>query len=90
MTESGKEFLIPADKTATDILNANGYQIDVKCSDGLCGVCKCGLISGNVEHRDFVLSKKQQQTEIILCKSRATHKDGLIEIEESSFKRRQN
>jgi reductive dehalogenase len=90
LTESGKEFLIPADKTATDILNANGYQIDVKCSDGLCGVCKCGLISGNVEHRDFVLSKKQQQTEIILCKSRATHKDGLIEIEESSFKRRQN
>tara|TARA_B110000211_G_C13851803_1_gene452516 strand:- start:152 stop:391 length:240 start_codon:yes stop_codon:yes gene_type:complete len=77
---------VPANKTAAEILNENGFQINVKCSDGLCGVCKCGLISGDVEHRDFVLSKRQQETEIILCKSRATAKDGLVEIEESSLK----
>tara|TARA_B110000116_G_scaffold76506_2_gene66385 strand:+ start:831 stop:4055 length:3225 start_codon:yes stop_codon:yes gene_type:complete len=86
LNQSGKEFLVPANKTAAEILNENGFQINVKCSDGLCGVCKCGLISGDVEHRDFVLSKRQQETEIILCKSRATTKDGLVEIEESSLK----
>jgi len=78
---SGREFHIPADRAATDVLQENGIAIDVKCSDGLCGVCKCGLISGEVEHRDFVLSKKQQDSEIILCQSRAAKPDGVIEID---------
>jgi ferredoxin len=55
--------------------------IDVKCSDGLCGVCKCGLISGEVEHRDFVLSKSQRETAVILCQSRAAEKNGVIEVD---------
>jgi len=44
-------------------------------------VCKCGLISGDVEHRDFVLSKKQQEANIILCQSRAAEPNGVIEID---------
>jgi len=81
LSRSGREFAIPADKTATDILIENGIQVDVKCSDGLCGVCKCRLISGDVEHRDFVLSKKQRQDAIILCQSRAADPGGIIEID---------
>ena len=81
LSRSKKEFLVPLDKTAAEILNENGYQIDVKCSDGICGVCKCGLISGEVEHRDFVLSKKQKETQIIICKSRASEDGGMIEID---------
>ena len=81
LSKSKKEFLVPLDKTAADILNENGYQIDVKCSDGICGVCKCGLVSGKVEHRDFVLSKKQKETQVIICKSRASEDGGMIEID---------
>ena len=72
---------MPQDKTAADILAENGYAVDVKCSDGICGVCKCGLIAGEVEHRDFVLSKKQREDSIILCQSRAKDKDGEITID---------
>ena len=64
-----------------DVLIENGYPIDLKCSDGICGVCKCGLLSGEVEHRDFVLSKAQRETGIIVCQSRATQKDGVIELD---------
>jgi ferredoxin len=53
----------------------------VKCSDGICGVCKCGLVSGDVEHRDFVLSNAQREGQIILCQSRAAAKDGTVEID---------
>lgn len=81
LAKSGREFLVPGDKSATDVLTENGVPIDVKCSDGLCGVCKCGLISGEVEHRDFVLSKKQRETEVILCQSRAAQADGVIEVD---------
>lgn len=81
LARSGKEFLVPADKTATDVLAENGVHVDVKCSDGICGVCKCGLVSGEVEHRDFVLSNKQREDAIILCQSRAAEPNGTIEID---------
>ncbi|MFT5893848.1 MAG: reductive dehalogenase [bacterium] len=80
LAKTGKSFVVPSDKTAAEVLNENGYNIDVKCSDGLCGVCKCGLVSGEVEHRDFVLSKKQRVNAIILCQSRAAVAGGVIEI----------
>ncbi len=81
LAKSGKELLVPADKSATDVLAENGIHIDVKCSDGLCGVCSCGLVSGEVEHRDFVLSKAQRKDQIILCQSRAAKDGGVIEVD---------
>ncbi|NNE88242.1 MAG: 2Fe-2S iron-sulfur cluster binding domain-containing protein [Silicimonas sp.] len=81
LAKSGRDLVVPADKTATDVLAENGIHVDVKCSDGLCGVCKCGLISGGVEHRDFVLSKAERKDAIILCQSRAADKDGVVEID---------
>jgi ferredoxin len=78
---NGRTFSVPSDKSVTDILQENGIPIDVKCSDGLCGVCQCGLIAGEVEHRDFVLSAKQRETRIILCQSRAATPNGIVEID---------
>jgi ferredoxin len=63
------------------VLAEHGIHVDVKCSDGICGVCKCGLRSGEVEHRDFVLSKAQRETAIILCQSRARKPGGIVEID---------
>jgi ferredoxin len=81
LAKSGREFLIPADKTVTDVLAENGFQIDVKCSDGICGVCKCTLVDGEVEHRDFVLSKAQRKTSVILCQSRAVHENAVVTVD---------
>ncbi|KIC09588.1 NAD-binding oxidoreductase [Leisingera sp. ANG-M1] len=81
LAKSGREIIVPAEKTAADVLLEQGFHVDVKCSDGICGVCKCGLISGEAEHRDFVLSNKQREEEIILCQSRALQPDGVLEID---------
>ncbi|MEM9426218.1 MAG: 4Fe-4S double cluster binding domain-containing protein [Pseudomonadota bacterium] len=81
LARSGRMLDVPEDRAATDVLIEAGVPVDVKCSDGLCGVCKCGVISGEVEHRDFVLSAAQRQHEIILCQSRASEPDGVIEID---------
>lgn len=81
LAKSEKDIPVSADQSPTDALIAAGVSIDVKCSDGLCGVCRCGLVSGEVEHRDFVLSEKQRETSIILCQSRAVQKDGIVEID---------
>ena len=81
LQKSGTKLHVPHDKSASDVLNEAGYKIDVKCADGICGVCKCALVSGEVEHRDFVLSNAQRAHSLILCQSRARDKDGEIVID---------
>ncbi|MFC3614468.1 reductive dehalogenase [Lutimaribacter marinistellae] len=81
LARSGRDLEVPADMDAAEVLNANGIPVDVKCADGICGVCKCGVISGEVEHRDFVLSKAQREGAMILCQSRAAKPGGVIEID---------
>ncbi|MFZ7093097.1 2Fe-2S iron-sulfur cluster-binding protein [Primorskyibacter sp. 2E233] len=79
--KDGREIIVSEEETGADALARAGIHVDVKCSDGICGVCQCGLVSGEVEHRDFVLSKAQRETRIILCQSRAAQPDGVIEID---------
>ena len=81
LRRSGRRIRVEAEETASDALVAKGYAVDVKCADGLCGVCKCGLLAGEVEHRDFVLSDRQRADSIILCQSRAAREDGVLEID---------
>ena len=81
LAKSGKDVLVKADQIPTDALADAGVAVDVKCSDGLCGVCQCQLISGEVEHRDFVLSEKRRADTIILCQSRAAEENGVIEVD---------
>jgi len=71
LAKSGREFNIPENKSISDVLVDGGVHIDVKCSDGICGVCNCTLLDGEIEHRDFVLSMEQRKTQFISCQSRA-------------------
>jgi ferredoxin-NADP reductase len=81
LAKSGKSVHVSADQSPTDALLKAGVYVDVKCSDGLCGVCNCKVISGEVEHRDFVLSNKDREGAMILCQSRAIDPDGVVEID---------
>jgi ferredoxin-NADP reductase len=84
LQKSGRRLSVPADLSATDVLAQAGVAIDVKCSDGLCGVCARpydAQASDEVEHRDFVLGQKQRQHNIILCCSRAKQAGGLIALD---------
>ena len=62
-------------------LEEAGIKVDTKCSDGLCGVCSMpydAAASGEVEHRDFVLSRKEREHKVVLCCSRARQAGGEI------------
>ena len=60
LARDGRTLEVPAEKSAAEVLQSAGFKIDIKCSDGICGVCKCGVLEGEVEHRDYVLSKAQR------------------------------
>ena len=74
------DIAVGADVSAAQALIDAGIPIPVKCTDGLCGVCRAHVVAGAVEHRDFVLAHQQRATTVILCQSRARDPDGVIEI----------
>ena len=78
---SGKEIHVPADRSAADVLIDAGYQVEMKCSDGLCGTCIANYSDGEVEHRDYVLSNEQRKTRLTLCCSRASQPDAQITLD---------
>ncbi len=81
LAKSNRTLSVAADQTASDVLRDNGVPVDIKCSDGICGVCKCTVLDGEVEHRDFVLSKAQRETTMILCQSRAAKAGAVITVD---------
>ncbi|MGB0959109.1 MAG: 2Fe-2S iron-sulfur cluster-binding protein [Halocynthiibacter sp.] len=83
---SGREtpITVAPDESAADALLKAGIPVTIKCADGLCGSCKCEIVEGDVEHRDFVLSKKDRTTHMITCRSRAMAAHGTITLKAPS------
>ncbi|MCP5261156.1 MAG: 4Fe-4S dicluster domain-containing protein [Rhodoferax sp.] len=81
---SGKTLEVPPERSATDVLARAGIRIDTKCSDGLCGVCATPYDAGasaEIEHRDFVLGRKEREHKIILCCSRTKETGGELVLD---------
>jgi ferredoxin len=75
---------VAAEQRATDALRAAGVAVDMKCTDGLCGVCAMrydAAASDEVEHRDVVLSRAERRERVILCCSRAAAGGGRIVLD---------
>ena len=81
LARSGRIIRVSAEQTAAQALQDHGLPVPLKCADGLCGVCQCPLIDGLVDHRDQVLSTEQRRHTIILCQSRATNPNGILDID---------
>ncbi|NKI42690.1 PDR/VanB family oxidoreductase [Streptomyces physcomitrii] len=68
----GRELLVPADRTALEVLRADDPGTPYSCQQGFCGVCKLRVLSGTVDHRDRKLSAQQRADgEMLVCVSRA-------------------
>lgn len=74
LAKSGKSFIVPEDKSVVEVLKENDIFIPISCENGVCGTCKCKVTSGEVEHRDMVLSdgEKEDQKLFTPCVSRAS------------------
>ena len=84
LSRSQRSFEISADQSATDVLAENGIHVDMKCSDGICGVCAMQYdpkVSDPVEHRDYVLSAKERERRVIICSSRSAVENGKLVID---------
>ncbi|MEM1189675.1 MAG: 4Fe-4S dicluster domain-containing protein [Pseudomonadota bacterium] len=80
LLKSDRVVEVGESETATEALDREGISVSTKCSDGLCGVCATPFVSGDIEHRDHVLSAQEREHSVILCCSRARERNGVIEV----------
>ena len=80
LERSGKRVSVSPDQTLLEALRGNGCVVRSSCESGTCGSCKTGLISGEVEHRDSVLSEAEKADHIMVCVSRAASGELVLDL----------
>lgn len=73
LKDTGLSVRVARDRTLLQALRAAGVDVPSDCEEGLCGTCEVGVLSGEVDHRDKVLSAAERVggTRIMTCCSRA-------------------
>ena len=70
---SGLTVTVPADKSILTALTEAGVDLPSSCEQGICGTCEVRVISGEVDHRDSILSSSERAANqsMMICVSRA-------------------
>jgi vanillate O-demethylase ferredoxin subunit len=73
LSRSGKVVHVAAGQSALDALEEADVIVPSVCREGVCGTCECDVISGEVDHRDTLLSNEEKAANqtMMLCVSRA-------------------
>lgn len=72
LARSGKTFEVPVGKSILSVLLAAGARVGYSCESGTCGSCRTTMLEGTADHRDMVLLPEEQESQIMVCVSRAT------------------
>jgi ferredoxin len=72
VASTGESFEVPVGETILDVLRDHGYEVDSSCEQGICGTCVVGVLEGEPDHRDRVLTPRAQREGqlITVCISR--------------------
>lgn len=73
LAQSGLELEVPADRSIIRVLEDAGVTVIYSCLEGTCGTCEIPVLSGEVDHRDSILTPEEQRenSSIMPCVSRA-------------------
>lgn len=71
IASTGAVYPVPPDRSILSVLLGEGVLIDSSCEAGVCGTCMTRYLSGEPDHRDFVLSDSEQREHVMVCVSRA-------------------
>jgi ferredoxin len=74
LASSGHTLRLTPEANILEVVLALGVEVENDCRDGICGSCITPILSGTVDHRDLVLTKKEQAAmdQMFICVSRPT------------------
>lgn len=61
VNSTGEEFEVPANTTLLEYLENAGHDLYADCREGLCGTCEVGVLAGEPDHRDHLLTARERE-----------------------------
>ncbi len=61
LADTGLTIPVASDETLLQALRSAGVDVPSDCGEGLCGTCEVAVLSGEVEHRDIVLTAAERR-----------------------------
>jgi ferredoxin len=82
LASTGERLTVPADRSALSVLQDRGIQVLTACGEGNCGSCETRVLSGEVEHRDVLLTPEQRAAgdRMMVCVSRAARDRVVVDL----------
>lgn len=74
LARSGHTLRMKPETSILETVLALGIEVENDCRDGICGSCVTSVLSGAVDHRDLVLTKREQAAmdRMMICCSTPT------------------
>jgi len=60
LASSGKSYTIGKNASVLEVLTANGIVLPRSCEQGVCGTCLTGVLAGEPDHRDRILTAEER------------------------------
>lgn len=73
LRSTGLVYRVPLGQSIANVLTEAGVDIPLSCEQGMCGACITGVLSGQPEHLDMVLTdaERASNNQMMLCCSRS-------------------
>lgn len=73
LAASGLSLTVPPEKSVLQVVEEAGIPVLSSCTEGTCGTCETTVLSGEVDHRDSLLTPAEQAANdtMFICVSRA-------------------
>ncbi|MGH3871100.1 MAG: PDR/VanB family oxidoreductase [Pseudonocardiaceae bacterium] len=71
LQRSDRVLAVPADRSALDVICEAVPDIAYSCRQGYCGTCRTRVLSGDIDHRDRVLTDQERTDTMTICVSRS-------------------
>ncbi|RTZ44557.1 cytochrome P450 [Candidimonas sp. SYP-B2681] len=82
LRNSGLTLTVTNESTLLNVLRASNIDVQSDCEEGLCGACEVGVLAGEVDHRDSVLTtaERRENKRLMACCSRAANKKLVLDL----------
>ncbi|WP_434667181.1 PDR/VanB family oxidoreductase [Paraburkholderia sp. A3BS-1L] len=82
LVRQGLTCVVEANESILECLERHGVHATHSCREGLCRSCEVALLSGEADHRDYVLSDDEQKENrsLMICVSRAVSRELVIDL----------
>ena len=72
LQRSGLRLTVPPEQSVFDVVQDAGVNVLGSCFEGVCGTCETGVLDGEVDHRDSILTgdERASNESMMICVSR--------------------